>query len=102
MQRFMIKSIAAIVLSVFIALPGFAQPETYAYSETPSAGAIIGDLFLARPAGLIATAVGTAVFIVALPFSLPSRSVDKVAQALIVKPATFTFVRPLGQDISSY
>jgi hypothetical protein len=102
MQRFMIKSFAAIVLSVFIASPGFTQPETYAYSETPSAGAIIGDLFLARPAGLIATAVGTAVFIVALPFSLPSCSVDKVAQALVVKPATFTFVRPLGQGIRGY
>lgn len=102
MQRVMVQSIAAIVLSIFIVLPGFAQPETYAYSEAPSAGAIIGDLLLARPAGLVATVVGTAVFIVALPFSLPSRSVDTVAQTLIVKPATFTFVRPLGQDVRSY
>jgi hypothetical protein len=95
----MMKSIAVIVLSLFIVLPGFAQPETPTYSQAPSAGAIIGDLFLARPAGLVATVVGTAVFIVAFPFSLPSRSVDTVAQTLVVKPATFTFVRPLGQNI---
>jgi hypothetical protein len=102
MQRAVVKPIIAIVLSLFIALPGFAQPETHTYPAAPSAGAIIGDLFLARPAGLVATVVGTAVFIVALPFSLPSRSVDSAAQALVVKPATFTFVRPLGQGIRSY
>ena len=41
--------------------------------------------------------VGTAVFVVTLPFSIPTKSVDKAAQKLIVDPARYTFVRPLGQ-----
>jgi len=46
---------------------------------------------------VLATLVGTMAFVVTLPFSIPTRSVDKAAQKLIVDPARYTFVRPLGQ-----
>jgi hypothetical protein len=62
-----------------------------------SAEAIIADGLLLRPAGVVATIVGTLVFVVVLPFSIPTKSVDKAAQKLIVDPAKYTFVRPLGQ-----
>jgi len=35
--------------------------------------------------------------VVTLPLSIPTRSVDKAAQKLVVDPAKYTFVRPLGQ-----
>jgi len=41
------------------------------------------------------------VFVITLPFSIPTKSVDKAAQKLIVDPAKYTFVRPLGQIESS-
>src|SRR5206468_12762489 len=68
-----------------------------ARTEDVSAEAIIADGLLMRPGGIIATVLGTAVFVVTLPFSIPTRSVDKAAQKLVVDPARFTFVRPLGQ-----
>ena len=62
-----------------------------------SAAAILVDGFLLRPAGVLATMVGSLAFVVTLPFSIPTRSVDKAAQKLIVDPAKYTFVRPMGQ-----
>ena len=62
-----------------------------------SAEAIIVDGLVLRPAGVMATLLGTVVFVVILPFSLVTKSVDKAAQKLVVDPAEYTFVRPLGQ-----
>ena len=70
-------------------------------TEDVSAETIIVDGLLLRPGGLVATVVGTAVFVVTLPFSIPTKSVDKAAQKLIVDPAKYTFVRPLGLVESS-
>jgi hypothetical protein len=66
-------------------------------TEDVSPEAMIVDGLLLRPGGIVATVVGTVVFVVTLPFSIPTRSVDRAAQKLIVDPARYTFVRPLGQ-----
>jgi hypothetical protein len=66
-----------------------------------SAETIIADGLILKPAGVVATIVGSALFVVTLPFSVPTRSVDKAAQKLVVDPARYTFVRPLGQVESS-
>ena len=72
--------------------------ETDETLEAPdAAGMMLLDAFLLRPLGLAATVLGTAAFIVTLPFSLPTRSADDAAKVLVVKPATYTFVRPLGE-----
>lgn len=66
--------------------------------EAPNAaGVMLVDAFLLRPLGLAATVLGTATFVVTLPFSPPTRSADKAAKVLVVKPATYTFARPLGE-----
>ena len=54
------------------------------------------DVLIVRPAGLAAIVVGAAVFIVALPIAVSSRSVGTTAQALVVSPCKYTFVRPIG------
>ena len=74
-----------------------AEDSYMARTEDVSAETIIVDGLLLRPGGLVATVVGTAVFVVTLPFSIPTKSVDRSAQKLIVDPAKYTFVRPLGQ-----
>jgi hypothetical protein len=67
-------------------------------AEDVSAEAMMVDTLLLRPLGLVATVVGTAVFVVSLPFSIPTKQVDKAAQKLVVEPAKYTFTRPLGQE----
>ena len=72
--------------------------------ESPSAGAMAGDLVVARPVGLVLTVAGTAAFIVSLPFTLLAGSAGEAAETLMVGPARTTFVRCLGcrQDGYSY
>jgi hypothetical protein len=55
------------------------------------------DIVVMRPLGLAATVIGTALTIVALPFTIPTGSVGDSAREMIVKPAQYTFKRPLGQ-----
>ncbi len=58
--------------------------------------AIAADVLIARPAGLAATAVGSAIFVLALPFAAISGSVKKVGKTLVGGPARATFTRDLG------
>lgn len=64
--------------------------------ETPSALAMTGDALLIRPALLATTVVGTAVYIVSLPFSLLGGNAAEAGETLVVGPAKATFVRCLG------
>lgn len=54
------------------------------------------DLVLLRPLGLVATVVGGVGFLVSLPFTLPAGNVGEAAHELVVRPAEYTFNRPLG------
>jgi hypothetical protein len=54
------------------------------------------DAVLIRPACLVATVLGSAFFVVALPVATISKSVKKTADTLVAKPAKATFTRPLG------
>ncbi len=62
-----------------------------------SAGAMVIDTVAVRPLGLIATALGTGIFLVSLPFSVLGSNVDQAAESLVIAPARFTFLRPLGE-----
>lgn len=85
------------VIAAFIALtliatsmPVLADDGAYA------ATAMAADVIIARPVGLVAIVLGTAVFIVALPFAAISGSVEPVARTLVAEPSKFTFTRPVG------
>jgi hypothetical protein len=54
------------------------------------------DAAVARPFTFALTAVGSALFVVTLPFTAPSGSMNKAAKTLVVSPAKDTFKRPLG------
>ncbi len=74
--------------------------------EAPPAYAMIGDLLIARPFLIAATAVGAVAFVVSLPFTAASGSgsgsVGKAGQALVVDPGKEAFVRCLGCTTSGY
>jgi len=79
---------------------------TMCFASVPRASAadnsaeVISDVALVRPGCFIATILGAAVFVVALPIAAASHSVHKTAHTLVVNPAKATFTRPLG-DYSS-
>ncbi len=77
---------------------GFIVPS----KEEPNSGVVFLDAVIARPLGLITTAAGTTAFILTLPFTAPSRSVDTAARGLIGRPGGWTFDRPLGRSAPQY
>jgi hypothetical protein len=62
-----------------------------------SSEAMLIDGLLVRPAMLVGTAVGIVTFVGTLPFSILGGNVDEAGEKLVVEPAEYTFVRPLGE-----
>jgi hypothetical protein len=58
---------------------------------------MVADALLVRPLGIVAIVLGAGLFIISLPFSLLGQNVGEAGSKLVVDPATFTFVRPLGE-----
>jgi hypothetical protein len=58
-----------------------------------SQGWSLVDLLVARPLGIAAGIGGSAVFVVTLPFTVPSGSVGDAASMFIFQPFEFSFLR---------
>ena len=58
--------------------------------------AAVTDVVVVRPGCILATAAGSVVFVVSLPFGLISKSVKRTAHTLVVVPAKAAFTRPVG------
>ncbi len=57
---------------------------------------VVADVILVRPGCFLATVLGSVVYVVALPVTIPSRSMRSTANTLVVHPAQATFTRPVG------
>jgi hypothetical protein len=86
----------ACLISVLLCA-AWVAPVWGAESEGGDPAPMMLDALIVRPVGVVATIVGTAVFIVTLPFSVPTASVNKAAKTLVGDPFLFTFDRPLGE-----
>lgn len=64
--------------------------------QNPPAYAMIGDLVVARPLLVAATVVGSALFVISLPFTALGGGIGRTGKALVVDPAKAAFVRCLG------
>lgn len=89
---------AKLMTIVFICLMSWGGVTSSRASE--DALMVTGDVVLARPAGLLATLLGSVIFVVSLPIAATSGSIHETADALVMQPAAATFTRPLG-DFSS-
>ncbi|SDX68009.1 hypothetical protein [Marinobacter mobilis] len=69
-------------------------------NDAPSALEMTADAVIARPLLLATTVVGTAVYIVSLPFSLLGGNAGEAGEVLVLGPAKSTFLRCLGCDSS--
>jgi len=76
--------------------------------EEVQPGFVILDVLFYRPGGLIATVIGTGVFIGMSPLTAlasipaPHDAFVKTGKILILSPATYTFVRPVGDRSFPY
>ncbi len=59
---------------------------------------IIMDLLVARPLGIVAGIVGSGLFILSLPFLIPTQNVEKMSEILIERPFKFSFTRELPDE----
>lgn len=80
-----------------VTLAPSAQAAGSVHADDATYGTMVADALVARPLGLGATVIGTAAWIITLPFSALGGNVNEAAQTLIVAPARYTFVRPLGE-----
>jgi hypothetical protein len=102
------KKLASYLMAGILAMSTLALPVSasagataYGYSEfddnEATGGKMMADAFLFRPFMLASTVVTTVTFIVMLPFSALGGNVGESAEKLVVEPAKYTFVRPLGE-----
>ena len=89
-----LAAICVIALLSTAATPALAEE----YEKTDP-GAIVMDVLLVRPLGIVSMTLGAGIFVLSLPFAIPSRSVMTVGRKLIVEPVRFTFTRRLGADL---
>jgi hypothetical protein len=70
------------------------------YSKHPaderSAEAMLFDAAFVRLLGIVGMVVGTAGFIISLPFSASGGNTNEAYERLMADPARYTFKRPLG------
>ena len=90
------RAVATILCAALMAASPLAMAQENSSSDTANTEAMMPDLLILRPVALVGTMLGAALFVVALPFSLPSGSVEKSAEALVVNPLEYTFNRRLG------
>ncbi|MFC1799062.1 hypothetical protein ACFLZL_04580 [Thermodesulfobacteriota bacterium] len=94
------RKIMAISLIVALTLIPFST-SVMAEERNPTAGErtsakMTADLLLVRPAGIFATLLGGALFIIGSPFSALGGNFGSTYDKLVVAPAKYTFKRPLG------
>jgi hypothetical protein len=96
-QKFIRSRTVFAVLAAALSMPAIAGPE-----DQPGAGAMVADALIARPLGVVFTAVGAATFVVSLPFTALGGGMGHAADKLVVGPAKETFVRCLGCPTGRY
>ena len=80
-----------------------AAPKANAIEDgTPEA--VAADVLVVRPVCFVATIVGSALFVIALPVAAISKSTRQTAHVLVGIPARATFTRPVGDmtDLEPY
>ena len=98
MHKFAKQSTVLFVVVSLLVLnwgPAALAQERYIRAER-TGEKMIADLVLLRPAGFIGTVLGSAVFVVSLPFSAIGGNSKEALEKLVKEPARYTFSRPLG------
>ncbi|HZX15988.1 MAG TPA: multidrug transporter [Pseudomonas sp.] len=109
MKLFRSTAAALALTTGLLALPAYADVAQQNSSgdplytaNAPKAFSMIGDLLVARPLLIGATAIGAVAFVVSLPFTAAGGNIGEAGKALVVEPGEAAFVRCLGCTTSGY
>ena len=109
MKLFRSTAAALALTTGLLALPAYADAAQQNTSgdplytaNAPKAFSMIGDLLIARPLLIGATAIGALAFVVSLPFTAAGGNIGEAGHALVVEPGKEAFVRCLGCTTSGY
>ena len=109
MKLFRSTAAALALTTGLLALPAYADEAQQNSSgdplytaNAPKAYSMIGDLLIARPLLIGATAIGAVAFVVSLPFTAAGGNIGEAGHALVVEPGKEAFVRCLGCTTSGY
>jgi hypothetical protein len=94
---------ATVVLAIScLLMPQLLWAQKKAIDESPNEFAMVGDLIVARPVGLVMTVAGAVVWVVSLPFTLLAGHAAEAGDTLVIGPAKTTFWRCLGCRDTGY
>ena len=94
-MKFM-KKLVCVLAGLTLLVSVSATPLWAAEQSEPSPDEVAMDLLLVRPVALCSIVVGSAIFVVFLPFTLPTGNFSLSGRKLVVEPVKFTFLKPLG------
>ena len=93
-KRTLIKMVITVLLMTVMATPALAQNPV----SNISGEGMAADFLVLRPLGLAVTAIGCALYVASFPFTIWSKkNRNNAIHQFIVVPASYTFVRPLGE-----
>ncbi len=102
MSRF-IRTAPLLLLALILALSPVAGAlaqdvalDPFREEQDTTPGFMVFDALLIRPLSLIATGLGSAVFVVSYPIAMATDQTDQTLEKLVKDPARYTFTRPLG------
>jgi hypothetical protein len=96
-KKIFLSLLAVSLVMGYLSTPGWAEDQ-WAKKDTVGQGWSIMDVVFARPLGMAAGIAGSAIFVVSLPFTIPSGGVKEAADMFIVKPFQFSFTREFPDD----
>jgi len=99
MKNMKVLRALAMVAALLICQPALSYE---ANAHGPSGIDMAADLLIGRPVLLATTLVGSAIWLVALPFSALGGNIVASAETLVLEPAKATFVRCLGCSANTY
>ena len=93
MERFKRNLVVLLAVSFLFAGNVNANPA----GSGKNAPAIVADAFICRPLGIIALIAGSAIYVVALPFTSMANGQEEAKRTLVLYPYHYTFTRQLGE-----
>lgn len=91
-KKVLIIFLTLLMSLVFIIPHPFAQESWKRNNPTTDQWKII-DVLIARPLGIVAGVLGTGIFLLSLPYTLPTGGVEEAADTFITQPFKFSFTR---------
>lgn len=101
MKRF--KNVLLVLLTVSLVSGtfysvGWPQETRGTWSKASREEFNIADILIARPLGILAGIIGSGIFVVSLPFTIPTHTVNEAAQMFVIEPFNFSFVREFPDE----